>query len=66
MSRRQFCAGLAGFSAASLGLARTGRAQTSVSRVDAARIQQRGEAVSRYATTFDVVDVFKPLRLKQT
>lgn len=31
--------------------------------VDEARIEQRGERISRYATTFDVVDAFKPMRL---
>ena len=30
---------------------------------DDRRIEQRGEPVARFATTFDVLDMFKPLRL---
>jgi len=48
MSRRRFCAGLAGFSAASVGLARTGRAQTGVPRVNASRIQEHLEGLSAF------------------
>jgi len=33
--------------------------------LDVRRIQQRGEPVSRYATTFDVLDRFKPIRLER-
>lgn len=32
--------------------------------LDNGRIQQRGEAISRFATTFDVVDEFKKIRLQ--
>ncbi len=31
--------------------------------LDERRIEHRGEPLSRYATTFDVLDVFKPIRL---
>jgi uncharacterized protein (DUF362 family) len=34
--------------------------------LDARRIEHRGEPLSRYATTFDVLDSFKSIRLKQT
>jgi uncharacterized protein (DUF362 family) len=34
--------------------------------VDESRIDQRGEPVTRYATTFDVVDAFKSIRLKRS
>jgi uncharacterized protein (DUF362 family) len=34
--------------------------------VDEARIDQRGESTSRFAGTFDVVDSFKPARLKRS
>ena len=33
--------------------------------LDASRIEQRGEPVARYATTFDVVEAFKAARLSQ-
>ncbi len=35
-------------------------------QADERRIVQRGEALSRFATVFDVVDMFKPLRLPQS
>jgi uncharacterized protein (DUF362 family) len=34
--------------------------------LDEGRIDQRGEAVSRFATTFEVVDIFKSIRLKRS
>jgi uncharacterized protein (DUF362 family) len=33
--------------------------------INPARIDQRGESPDRYSTTFDVVDAFKPLRLRR-
>jgi uncharacterized protein (DUF362 family) len=38
-------------------------AQHFLGNIDANRIEQRGERIDRYATMFDVVDAFKPLRL---
>ena len=34
--------------------------------LESERIQHRGESPSRYATTFDVVDHFKKIRLERT
>jgi uncharacterized protein (DUF362 family) len=34
--------------------------------LDVRRIQHRGEPMSRYATTFDVLDHFKTIRLERT
>jgi uncharacterized protein (DUF362 family) len=40
-----------------------GEAGFYLGNLDSARIEHRGEPVERYATTFDVIDAFKPARL---
>jgi hypothetical protein len=34
--------------------------------VDEHRVEQRGEPIRRFATTFDVIDAFKEMRLQRS
>lgn len=55
------CARIIGFDPAKIGYLK--EASAYLGNVDAGRIDQRGEPVSRYQTRFNVLDQFKPLQL---
>jgi uncharacterized protein (DUF362 family) len=55
------CARIIGLDPARIPYLRT--AATFLGNAEDAQIQQRGESPARYATTFDVIDAIKPLRL---
>jgi len=56
------CPRIIGLDPAKLGYLR--EAGRFLGNLDPRRIEQRGEPLERYATTFDVVDAFKPMRLR--